>query len=49
MMYIRRKYNKMELSSNDDKRIPTFEKITTYSCRTNAFKVFESEIISLRK
>ena len=41
--------NKIALSSNDDKRIPTFDKVTTYPCRTNAFKVCESEMLSLRK
>ena len=41
--------NKIALSSNDDKRIPTFNKVTTYPCRTNAFKVCENEMLSLRK
>ena len=36
--------NKIALSSNDDKRIQTFDKVTTYSYRTNAFKVYENEI-----
>ena len=31
--------NKIALSSNDDKRIQTFDRITTYPCGTNAFKV----------
>ena len=35
--------NKITLSSNDDKRLLTFDKITTYPYRTNAFKVCESE------
>ena len=35
--------NKIALSSNDDKRIQTFDKITTYPYGTNAFKVFENE------
>ena len=35
--------NKIALSSNDDKRLQTFDKITTYSYGTNAFKVCESE------
>ena len=30
--------NKIELSSNDDKRLQTFDKITTYPYQTNAFK-----------
>ena len=35
--------NKIALSSNDDKRLQTFDKITTYPYRTNAFKICESE------
>ena len=34
--------NKIALSSNDDKRLQTFDKITTYRYGTNAFKVCES-------
>ena len=30
--------NKIELSSNDDKRIQTFDRIKTYPYRANAFK-----------
>ena len=37
--------NKISLSSNDDKRLQTFDKITTHSCGTNAFKVCESEML----
>ena len=36
----------MALSSNGDKRIQTFDGITTYSYRTNAFKLCESEMLS---
>ena len=39
--------NKIALSSNDGKRLQTFDKITTYPYETNAFKVCESE--KLRK
>ena len=35
--------NKILLSSNDDKRLETFDKTTTYPQGTNAFKVCESE------
>ena len=35
--------NKIALSSNNDKRLQTFDKITTYLYETNAFKVCESE------
>ena len=38
--------NDIELSSNDDKRLEIFEKITTYPYRTNAFKVCESQMLS---
>ena len=38
--------NKIALNSNDDKRLQTFDKITTYPYRTNAFKVCESEMLS---
>ena len=36
--------NKVALSSNDDKRLQTFEKITTYPYGTNMFEVYESEM-----
>ena len=35
--------NKTAVSSNDDKRFQTFDKITTYPCGTSVFKVCESE------
>ena len=38
--------NKIALSSNDDKRLQTFDRITTYPYRTNAFKVCESEMLN---
>ena len=41
--------NKIALSSNDDKRIQTFDRITTYPYGTNAFKVCESEMLEKRK
>ena len=41
--------NKITLSSNDDKRLQTFDKVTTHSCRINAFKVCESEMLSKYK
>ena len=36
--------NKIALSSNDDKNIQTFDRITTYPYGTNAFKVCENEM-----
>ena len=44
-----RQINKITLSSNDDKRLQTFDKITTYPYKTNAFKVCESEMPSKYK
>ena len=41
--------NKITLSSNDDKRLQTFDKVTTYPYGTNAFKVCESEMLSKYK
>ena len=38
--------NKIALSSNDDKRLQTFDKITTYSYGKNAFKVCKSKMLS---
>ena len=38
--------NKIALNSNDDKRLQTFDRVTTYRYVTNAFKVCESEMLS---
>ena len=38
--------NKIALSSNDDKRLQTFDRVATYPYGTNAFKVCESEMLS---
>ena len=40
--------NKIALSSNDDKRLQTFDRVTTYPYGTNAFKVCESEILEVK-
>ena len=37
--------NKIALSSNDDKRIQTFDKVTTYPYNTNVFNVCENEML----
>ena len=43
-------FNKTALASNDDKRLQTFDGITTYPYSTNAYKVCESEMmVKLRK
>ena len=39
--------NKIAISSNNDKRLQTYNKITTYPYGTNAFKVCEREMLSL--
>ena len=41
--------NKIALSSNDDKRLQTFDKTTTYSYGTNAFEACECEMLSKYK
>ena len=38
--------NKIALSSNDDKRLQTFDRVTTHPYGTNAFKVCASEMLS---
>ena len=38
--------NKIALSSNDDKRLQTFDKITTYPYGTSAGKVCKAELLS---
>ena len=40
--------NKIPLNSNDDKRLQTSNKVTTYPYGTNAFKVCESEMLTLK-
>ena len=40
--------NKITLSSNDDKRLQTFDKIATYPYGTNATIVCESEMMIVR-
>ena len=37
--------NKIALSSNDDKRIQTFDKVTTYPYGTNVFMVCKNEML----
>ena len=37
--------NKIALSSNDDKRIQTFDRVTTYPYRTNLFKFCVNEML----
>ena len=41
--------NKIALSSNDDKRLQTSDRIKTYLYGTNTFKVCESEMLKSRR
>ena len=41
--------NKITLSTNDDKRLQTFDRITTYPYGMNAFKVCENKMLVKRK
>ena len=41
--------NKIALSSNDDKTIQTFDKVTTYSYGANVSKVCENEMLLSKK
>ena len=41
--------NKVALSSNDNKRIQTFDKVTTFPQEAPATKVCENEMLSVRK
>ena len=41
--------NKIASSSNDDKRLQTFDRITTYQYGMNAFKLCENELLVKRK
>ena len=41
--------NKIALSSNDDKRIQTFDKVTIYPYSTNAFMVCRNEMLLKNK
>ena len=38
--------NKITLNSSENKRLQTFDRVTTYPYGTNAFKVCESEMLS---
>ena len=41
--------NKIAISNNDDKRLQTYVRITTYPYGTNAYKLCESEMMALKK
>ena len=46
MMFLQKK---IVLSANDDKRLQTYDNITTYPYGTNAFKVCESEMLNSKR
>ena len=39
-------FNKIALSSNDDKRLQTFDRITSYPYGTKAGKICKTELLS---
>ena len=41
--------NKIALSSNDDERLQTSDRIKTYPYGTNAFKVCESKMLKFKR
>ena len=41
--------NKIALSNNDDKRIQASDRIKIYSYGTNTFKVYESEMLMVKR
>ena len=45
-MYTQKKSNKIALNSNYDKKLQTFNRVTTYPFGANAFKICESEMLS---
>ena len=47
-VYSTEEVNKIALSSNDDKRLQTFDGIETYPYGTNAFKVCEIQMMTVR-
>ena len=48
-IHISEEVNKIAISSNDNKRLQTFDRVTTYPYGTNAFKVCESEMMKMKK
>ena len=42
------KVNKIALSSNNNMRLQTFDRVATYPYGTNAFKVYESKMVMIK-
>ena len=40
--------NKIALNSNDDNRLQALDRIMTYPCGTNIFKVCENEMLTIK-
>ena len=40
--------DKIALSSDDGKRLQTFDRVTTYPYETNVFKVCETEVLAVK-
>ena len=40
--------NKIALSSNNNMRLQTFDRVATYPYGTNAFKVYESKMVMIK-
>ena len=48
MRCTQKKVNKVALSSNDDKRLQTFDRVTRYPHGTNTFKMCKSEMMIVK-
>ena len=48
-IHISEEVNKIAISSNDNKRLQTFDRVTTYPYGTNAYKVCENEMMAMKK
>ena len=49
MICTQKKLIRFALSSNDNKRVQTFVRVTTFPHRTSDFKVSEDEMLNVRK
>ena len=49
MICTQKKLIRFALSSNDNKRVQTFDRVTTFPHRTSDFKVCEDEMLNVRK
>ena len=42
-------FNKIALSSSDDKRIQTFDRVTAYPLRTNVYKLCKNDMLAYKE